>query len=72
MKLHIKSVRVRAVAAPLKRPLATSTGALAVAPLLLIDLQTDAGIVGRSYLFAIGMNALKPIAALLEAMAEML
>jgi mandelate racemase len=72
MKLRIKSVRVRAVAAPMKRPLATSTGAVSVAPLLLIDLHTDAGIVGRSYLFAIGRNNLKPIAALVEAMAEML
>ena len=70
--MKIRSIRVRAVAAPMKRPLATSTGALTVAPLLLIDLQTDADIVGRAYLFAIGRNALKPIAALLEAMAEML
>jgi mandelate racemase len=72
MKLRIKSVRVRAVAAPMKRPLATSTGAVSVAPLLLIDLHTDTGIVGRSYLFAIGRHNLKPIAALVEAMAEML
>jgi mandelate racemase len=63
---------VRAVAAPMKRPLATSTGALTVAPLLLIDLHTDAGITGRSYLFGIGPHNLKPIAALVEAMAEML
>jgi mandelate racemase len=70
--MKIASIRVRAVAAPMKRPLATSTGALTVAPLLLIDLATDQGIVGRSYLFAIGKNALKPIATLVEAMAEML
>jgi mandelate racemase len=70
--MKIASIRVRAVAAPMKRPLATSTGALTVAPLLLIDLATDQGIVGRCYLFAIGKNALKPIATLVEAMAEML
>ena len=70
--MKIESIRVRAVAAPMKRPLATSTGAVSVAPLLLIDLRTDAGIVGRCYLFAIGRNGLKPIAALVEAMAEML
>ena len=69
--MKIQSIRVRAVAAPMKRPLATSTGAVSVAPLLLIDLRTDQDIVGRSYLFAIGKNALKPIAALVEAMAEM-
>jgi len=71
-RLSIKAIRVRAVAAPMQRPLATSTGALSVAPLLLLDLQTDGGIVGRSYLFGIGRHNLKPIAALVEAMAEML
>jgi len=71
MTLRIQSIRVRAVAAPMKRPLATSTGALTVSPLLLVDLQTDAGIVGRSYLFGINAAHLKPIAALVEAMAQM-
>ena len=69
--MKVESIRVRAVAAPIRRPLATSTGAINVVPLLLIDLRTDAGIVGRSYLFAIGKHNLKPIAALVEAMAEM-
>jgi mandelate racemase len=72
MKLKIESIRTRAVAAPMKRPLATSTGALTAAALLLIDLQTDGGIVGRSYLFGIGKHNLPPIASLVEAMAEML
>jgi mandelate racemase len=70
-KLKIRAIRVRAVAAPMKRPLQTSTGAVSVAPLLLIDLQTDGGLTGRSYLFGIGRNALAPIAALVEGMAEM-
>lgn len=70
--MRIESVRVRAVAAPMKRPLATSTGAITVAPLLLIDLQTDAGIVGRSYLFGLMQQNLKPLAALVELMGEML
>jgi mandelate racemase len=35
-------------------------------------LRTDQGIVGRSYLFGIGAHNLKPIATLVEAMAEML
>jgi len=72
MKLKIESIRTRAVPVPMKRPLAASTGALTAAALLLIDLQTDAGIVGRSYLFGIGKHNLPPIAKLLEAMAEML
>jgi len=69
--MKVRAIRVRAVAAPMKRPLATSTGAVSVAPLLLVDLETDAGIVGRSYLFGVGKNALAPIAKLVEAMAEM-
>jgi mandelate racemase len=56
----------------MKRPLATSTGTVDVAPLLLLDLKTDAGITGRSYLFAIGRHNLAPIAKLVEAMGEML
>ncbi|HLE66355.1 MAG TPA: enolase C-terminal domain-like protein, partial [Burkholderiales bacterium] len=71
-QLSIRSIRVRAVAAPMKRPLATSTGAVSVAPLLLIDLQTREGVVGRSYLFGIGKHNLAPIAKLVEAMAELL
>ncbi len=70
--LRVQSVRVRAVAAPMKRPLVTSVAAVSVAPLLLIDLQTDGGIVGRSYLFGVGKHNLAPIAALVEAMAAMI
>jgi len=69
--MKIRAIRARAVAAPMRRPLATSTGALTVAPLLLIDLETDAGAVGRSYLFGIGKHNLPPLAKLVEAMAEM-
>jgi mandelate racemase len=70
--LKIQSITVRAVAVPMRRPLQTSTGALSVAPLLLVDLTTNGGIVGRSYLFAISRQNLRPIAALVDAMAEML
>ncbi|MSQ89558.1 MAG: mandelate racemase [Betaproteobacteria bacterium] len=56
----------------MRRPLQTSTGAVSVAPLLLVDLKTNAEIIGRSYLFAIGIHNLRPIAALLDAMGELL
>jgi len=71
-KLMVRELRVRAVAVPMKRPLKTSIATVSVAPLLLIDLQTDGGIVGRSYLFALGRHNLAPIAKLVEAMAETL
>jgi len=60
---------VRAVAAPMRRPLATSSGSLTQAVLVLLDLQTEAGITGRSYLFPIGAHHVRPIVALVEAMA---
>ena len=64
-------MQVRAVGAPMKRPLATATGSIKVAPLLLVDLQTDGGIVGRAYLFGIAPQTLAPLAKLVEAMGEM-
>jgi len=69
--LRIRAIRVRAVAAPMKRPLVTSIAPVSVASLLLLDLETDEGIVGRSYLFAVGRHNLAPLAKLVEAMAEM-
>ena len=69
--MKIRNVRIRAVAAPMKRPLATSIASVTVAPLLLIDLETDDGIVGRSYLFALAKHHLPPLAKLVEAMGEM-
>ena len=59
--MKIRAVHARPVAAPMKRPLATSTGQLTVAPLVLVDIETDQGVVGHSYLFAIGRHNLAPI-----------
>jgi mandelate racemase len=56
----------------MRRPLATSSGRLTEAALLLIDLQTDVGVVGRSYLFGLGRHNLAPLAKLVEAMAQMI
>ena len=63
-KLQIKSVRLRAVSAPIRRPLQTSVGTVSSAALLLIDLMTDQGVTGRSYLFGVGKHNLAPIAKL--------
>jgi len=69
--MKVRAIRVRAVSAPIKRPLTTSVGTVSSAALLLIDLQTDGGITGRAYLFGVGKHNLAPIAKLVEAMAEM-
>jgi mandelate racemase len=71
-EFKIASVSVRAVAVPMRRPLQTSIAAVVEAPLLLVDLKTSAGITGRSYLFTMSRLHLKPVAALVEAMAGVL
>jgi mandelate racemase len=68
----VRSVVVHAVDAPMAMPLHASIGALTSAPLVLIDLETSSGIVGRAYLFAFTRATAKPIVALVETMAEMI
>ncbi len=70
--MKIRAVKVRPVAAPMKRPLYTSIAAVTTAALLLIDLETDQGIVGRSYLFGVAKHHLPALAKLVEAMAAMI
>lgn len=70
--LKIASLRIRPVLVPMRLPLQTATGAITRAALVLIDLETGAGVTGRSYLFAIGEHNVRPIVALLEAMGGML
>src|SRR6185312_4630741 len=62
----IKSVKARAVVTPMARPLRNAFGVIDVAPLLLIDVATDQGITGRSYLFAYSKVTLKPFVHLIE------
>jgi mandelate racemase len=56
----------------MKRPLRTSSGAITQAPLLLIDLLTEEGVTGRSYIFGYHAFALKPLHDLVLAMADMI
>src|SRR5437660_2339226 len=49
--LTIRSIRSRAVSVPLRFALGTSAQTVRTAPLLLVDLETDGGITGRTYLF---------------------
>ena len=70
--LRVRGLRVRPVLVPMRLPLQTSTGAVSIAPLVLLDLETTAGITGRAYLFAVGRSNLKPIVAICEAMGEMI
>src|SRR5438445_3158814 len=49
--LTIRSIRRRAVSVPMRFALGTSAQTVRAAPLLLIDLETEQGITGRTYLF---------------------
>jgi mandelate racemase len=64
--LTIRSVSAVVIDAPLRFPLGTSAATVRAAPLLLVDLATEQGIVGRTYLFCYRTSAAKAIAALLE------
>lgn len=62
----ITGLTARAVNVPLEFPVRTSVGIVATSPLVLIDLHTDAGVTGRSYVFTYTPLALQATKALLE------
>lgn len=49
--LKVRSIEARPVRVPMRRALGTSAMKVTQAPLLLVDLHTDQGLVGRAYLF---------------------
>ena len=49
--VNITALRSRAVLPPFRRPPISASGALPRAALVLFDLETDAGVTGRSYVF---------------------
>ena len=72
MTSTIVSLKARPVFVPMTRPLHTSTGSITKVPLVLIDLATSTGIVGRSYLFSVTPLALRSQAALIEDIGSLL
>ena len=64
-RLTIRGLRVRAVNVPMARPRQTSSALVSVAPLILLDLFTEEGVTGSSYLFCYTPLALKPVAQML-------
>lgn len=64
--LTITQVRARAVNVPLEYPVKTSVGVVATSPLVLIDIETDERIVGRSYVFTYTPLALEATRVLVE------
>ncbi|WP_024515411.1 enolase C-terminal domain-like protein [Bradyrhizobium sp. Tv2a-2] len=62
----IRSVNARAVVAPIARPVRNAFGVIEAAPLVLIDIATDQGVTGRSYIFGYSRVTLKPLVLLIE------
>src|SRR3954451_21078198 len=62
----IRAVRARAVVTPISRPVKNAFGIIESAPLVLIDVETDQGLTGRSYIFAYTELTLKPLVHLIE------
>jgi mandelate racemase len=62
----IRGVKARAVVAPISRPVRNAFGVIEAAPLVLIDVATDQGITGRSYIFAYAKLTLAPLVHLIE------
>jgi mandelate racemase len=64
--LTIRSLRTTAVDVPMRRPLGTSVRTIRTAPLLLIDLETEEGVIGRAYLFCYMGTVAPAIARILD------
>ena len=71
-KLTIDSIAARAVLVPMPRPLRTAAGDVPAAPLVLLDVQTNEGIVGRSYAFAYSPLMLRTLMQFLRDLAPRL
>lgn len=63
--LTIRGVRTVAVDVPMRCPLGTTLATLRSAPLLLVDIETEQGVVGRTYVFAYRASGARAIAELI-------
>lgn len=68
--ITVKSVDVRAVSVPLRRPVVSKVGRFDNWPMILIDLHTSGDIVGRSYLEPYLVNSVRYIAPAIRDLVE--
>src|SRR2546429_5939216 len=69
-RLTLKGVRARPVVVPLKRPVVSKVGLFRDWPVILIDLYTNEGVVGHSYLEPYLKQAVRYIIPAIEDLAE--
>jgi mandelate racemase len=72
LKLTLASVQARPVVLPLKRPVVARIATITEWPLVLIDLVTEEGVVGRSYLEPYTIKTMRYLVHALQDMGEML
>src|SRR5260370_33086764 len=70
--LTLKSIRARAVVIKLKRPVVARIATLTEWPLILIDLYTEEGVIGRSYLEPYVLKSMRYLIPALHDLGEML
>jgi mandelate racemase len=71
MTLHIRGVRATPVEAPMSLALGTSAASVRAAPLLLVNLETDEGVTGRTWLFGYRRSGCRAIADVLQDIAAL-
>ena len=71
-RLTIKSIRARPLLLKLERPIVAKIATIDAWPVILVDLFTNEGIIGRSYLEPYTAKAMKYIVAALEDFVELL
>ena len=70
--LTVRSLHARAVSLPMTRPIQTGGGSVAQIPLVLVDLETDEGITGCSYIFCYASFVLEPLVKLLHNLGDLI
>ncbi|MDP9410529.1 MAG: mandelate racemase, partial [Actinomycetota bacterium] len=71
-QLTVRCLSARAVDVPMRRPLMTGGGEVGTAAMVLVDLLTEEGITGSSYLFCPTALVLEPVARLLSNLAPLI
>jgi mandelate racemase len=69
-QLTLKSIRARPVMVPLRRPVVSKVGLFRDWPVILIDLYTNEGVVGHSYLEPYLKQSMRYIISVIEDLAE--
>jgi mandelate racemase len=69
-RLTVRAIRSVGVEVPMTYALGTSRAVITKAPLLLIDLETEEGVTGRSYLWSYMPGVMPAIAAMLKVVVE--